>query len=188
MVVLPSAKENRSLAFKTGECRVLYKVDECMNVLVAPVSTRHRSRIPFTGTVIKDNGDGLIIDAEESPSETSAIGFLNVYNVLKQMRFDFLLDSYEQYVLIVHNYNIENSNHLIDHLNGVEMNMFDCYQKPIVDYVCVVFDVGMMIDVDHSVQNEIVDLMNKNLMKNSTDCVMDRNDHWILMNNYYCAR
>ena len=46
-----------------------------MNELVAPVSIRHLRWISFTKTVINDNGDGLIIDVGESPSDIPEISF-----------------------------------------------------------------------------------------------------------------
>lgn len=56
-----------------------------MNVLLAPVSKRHCKRLPLTGAVINDNGDGFIIVSEGPPSGTSVIGFLNIFVVVLRM-------------------------------------------------------------------------------------------------------
>jgi hypothetical protein len=56
--------------------------------------------------VIKNNGDGLVIDAENPPSRVSAIGFLNVYIVVHLMMIDYLVGNDEQCVLVVHSCNI----------------------------------------------------------------------------------
>jgi hypothetical protein len=92
ITVFPSANVYLPLVLLIGLCRILDNVDLWINVLVAPVSKRHCNRIPLTGAVINDNGDGFIIVAEGPPSGTSVIGFLNIvvvdYNLEKYVQVD----------------------------------------------------------------------------------------------------
>jgi hypothetical protein len=87
-------------------------------VFEAPVSKRHCNRIPLTGAVINDNGDGFTIVSEGLPSGTSVTGFLNVFVVVDRlMKMQSVVDNIEKYVQVGHNYNSKFLNILTNNLD-----------------------------------------------------------------------
>jgi hypothetical protein len=94
------------------------------------------------GTVMNDNGDGFT-NAEEPPSGTSVISFLNECIVVRCSH----VDNAEQCVPVFHTCNIENMIRSINQLRFVMTRMIDCNRWSVANRT-VVFEVIVIVDFD----------------------------------------